>query len=113
MRLDQAKDHYWAEVPALGDSNVRVSQRVLAEYGDVLLTSGAWGTMEIEYDATYEIKGQKYPFYIREFTPFQITRLDLDDFIERRRSSPTRSGWTCSSSRSASTPRDSLRASRC
>ena len=85
VRLEQTKDHYWAEVPALGDSNVRVSQRVLAEYREVLMTSGAWGTMVIEYDATYEIKGKKYPFYIREFTPFQITRLDLDDYIERRR----------------------------
>jgi ATP-dependent Lon protease len=85
VRLEQTKDHYWAEVPALGDSNVRVSQRVLDEYREVLMTSGAWGTMVIEYDATYEIKGKKYPFYIRDFTPFQITRLDLDDYIERRR----------------------------
>jgi ATP-dependent Lon protease len=36
------------------------------------------------YDATYEIKGRKYPFYIKEFTPFQVTRLDLDDYIDRR-----------------------------
>jgi len=85
VRLDQYKDHYWADVPALGDNTVRVSQRVLAEYRDVLMTSGAWGTMAIEYDATYEIKGKKFPFYIREFTPFQITRLDVDDYIAKRR----------------------------
>lgn len=83
-RLEASRDHYWADVPALGESTVRVSQRVLKEYGDVLLTSGAWGTMVVEYDATYEIKGRKYPFYIKEFTPFQVTRLDLDDYIERR-----------------------------
>ena len=46
--------------------------------------SGAWGTMAVEYDATYEIKGRKYPFYIREFTPFQVTRLDIDDFAAKR-----------------------------
>src|SRR5260370_4733934 len=40
--------------------------------------------MAVEYDATYEIKSRKYPFYIKEFTPFQVTRLDLDDYIERR-----------------------------
>ncbi len=62
VRLDQAKDHYWADVPALGDNTVRVSGKILEQYADVLLTSGAWGTMEIEYDATYEIKGRKYPF---------------------------------------------------
>ena len=86
MRLDQARDHYWANVPALGDDTVRVAQKVLAKDGDVLLTSGAWGTMEIEYDGTYELKGRKYPFYIREFTPLQYTRLNLDDFVEKRSS---------------------------
>src|SRR5208337_4232240 len=35
---------------------------------------------------TYEIKGRKYPFYIREFTPLQHTRLNLDDFVEKRSS---------------------------
>lgn len=84
VRLDQARDHYWASVPALGDDTVRVAQKILSQFGDVLLTSGAWGTMEIEYDGTYEIKSRKFPFYIREFTPLQYTRLNLDDFVERR-----------------------------
>jgi ATP-dependent Lon protease len=84
VRLDQAKDHYWANVPAVGDETVRISSTVLATYSDLLLTSGAWGTMEIEYDATYEIKARKYPFYIREFTPLQYSRLNLEDFIEKR-----------------------------
>ncbi len=63
---------------------MRVSQKVLAQYGDVLMTSGAWGTMDMEYDATYEIKSRKYPFYIREFTPLQYTRMNLEDFVEKR-----------------------------
>ncbi len=84
VRLDQGRDHYWASVPALGDDTVRVSQKVLAQYADVLMTSGAWGTMEMEYDGTYEIKSRKFPFYIREFTPLQYTRLSLDDFVEKR-----------------------------
>lgn len=84
VRLDQSRDHYWASVPALGDDNVRVSPKVLAQYSDVLMTSGAWGTMEMEYDGTYEIKSRKYPFYIRDFTPLQYTRLNLDDFVAKR-----------------------------
>src|SRR4030095_8443378 len=84
VRLDQAKDHYWANVPALGDDTVRISSNVLPTYGDMLLTSRAWGTMESEYDATYEIKSRKYPFYLRNFTPLQYSRLNLEDFIERR-----------------------------
>ena len=85
MRLEAGRDHYWADVPALGENTVRVSQKVLHQYGDVLLTSGAWGTMVIEYDATYEIRSRKYPFYIKEFTPFQVTRLDLEDYFAKRR----------------------------
>jgi len=85
VRLDQARDHYWAEVPALGDNFVRISPRVLADYGEVLLSGGAWGTLAIEYDSRYELKGRIYPFFIREFRPFQITRLDLDDYVDKRR----------------------------
>jgi ATP-dependent Lon protease len=84
VRLDAARDHYWAEVPALDDNFVRVSHQVLQEHGEALLSGGAWGTMTIEYDASYELKGRIYPFYIREFHPFQITRLDLHDYIARR-----------------------------
>ena len=80
---------------------------VLERVRRVLLTSGAWGTMVIEYDATYEIKGRKYPFYVKDFTPFQVTRLDVDDFIERRPASPTTNGSTFLSRASASTPRSS------
>ena len=49
VRLEAGKDHYWAEVPAIGENTVRVSQKVLQQYGEILLTSGAWGTMVIEY----------------------------------------------------------------
>src|SRR5207249_9347708 len=78
--------HYGATVAVAGDDTVRDGQKMLAEGGDVLMTGGAWGTMEVEYDGTYEIKGRKYPFYIREFTPLQYTRLNLEDFVEKRHS---------------------------
>lgn len=84
VRLDTARDHYWAEVPALDDNFVRVSPRILREHGEALLSGGAWGTMTIEYDASYELKGRIYPFYIREFQPFQITRLEWDDYVAKR-----------------------------
>jgi ATP-dependent Lon protease len=85
LSYDQRSDHYWADVPALGDSHVRVSERVKREFGDILLTTGAWGTMRVEFDGTYELKGKKYPFNIAEFTPFQVIRLSLDDYVEKRK----------------------------
>jgi predicted ATP-dependent Lon-type protease len=43
VRLDQAKDYYWADVPALGDNTVRIAPRVLEQYRNILMTSGACG----------------------------------------------------------------------
>ncbi len=83
-RLDASKDHYWVEVPALGDDYVRINMKVLKEFADALLGAGAWGTMNVQYDPNYEIRHRIYPFYISEFTPFQVTRLNLDDYIEKR-----------------------------
>jgi len=83
-RLDASKDHYWVEVPALGDEYVRIKMAVLKEFADALLGAGAWGTMNVQYDPKYEIRHRIYPFYINEFTPFQVTRLNLDDYIEKR-----------------------------
>ena len=83
IRLDERRDHYWAEVPAIGSNTVRVSERVREEYGDVLLTSGAWGTISIEYDPSYRLGSTIHPFYVREFRPFQVTRLSLDDYVRK------------------------------
>ena len=83
-RLDASKDHYWVEVPALGDNYVRINMKVLKEFADALLGAGAWGTMTVQYDPKYQIRRRIYPFYIFEFTPFQVTRLNLDDYIEKR-----------------------------
>ena len=87
VRLDQSRDHYWADVPALGDDHVRVAPKVLTQYRDALMTSGAWGTMTIEYDATYELSHKIYPFYIRDFTPFQVILREgsLDEYAAKRR----------------------------
>src|SRR5947209_16334535 len=60
VRLEAGRDHYWADVPALGENTVRVSQKVLREFGDILLTSGAWGTMVVEYESSYEVRRRKY-----------------------------------------------------
>ncbi len=84
MVYDQRQGIYWVDVPAIGDNRVRVSPRVRQEFGDILLSSGAWGTVTIEFDPTFEIKKRKYPFNITDFTPFQVTRLSLEDYQEKR-----------------------------
>jgi ATP-dependent Lon protease len=84
VRLDERRDHYWADIPALGSNTVRVSPVVLKDWQDLLLGPGAWGSMEIEYDASYVLKNNIYPFYLRDFRPFQITKISLEDYIVKR-----------------------------
>ena len=50
----------------------------------MLLTSGAWGTMEIEYDAHLRDQGQEVSVLHPAIHALQYTRLDLDDFIAKR-----------------------------
>jgi len=84
IRLDARKDVYWAEVPAIGEKTVRVSPMVRSRYEDVLLTVGAWGQITVEYDPSAEVDRKRYPFAVVDFVPFQLTRINLDDFLEIR-----------------------------
>ena len=44
-----------------------------------------WGTITLTYDET-EVHNKKIrPFKVTEFTPFQISMIDLNEFIEKRR----------------------------
>jgi len=85
IRLDSRKDTYWAEVPAIGENTVRVASAVRTRYEDVLLTVGAWGQMTLEYEPAAEIEGKRHPFGVVDFVPFQLTRIDLNDFLELRK----------------------------
>jgi ATP-dependent Lon protease len=84
-RLDASKDHYWVTVPAIGENTVRITRNILVEHGDSLLAGGAWGTCTLEYDNNYKIGSRIYPFVMTDFKPFQITRVSLEDYIEKRK----------------------------
>lgn len=84
-RYDQQKDEYFSEIGTIGDQSIRVSPFIIAEYGDILLTSGAWGTAQVSFDPFYKRGGKLYPFVLTDFTPFQITKIDLDMFTRRRK----------------------------
>jgi ATP-dependent Lon protease len=51
----------------------------------MLLSGGMWGTIELTYDEN-EIHNKKIrPFKITGFTPFQVSIINLDEFIQRRK----------------------------
>lgn len=83
-RFDEGKDEYWVDVAALGNQYVRIDPHLIAEYGETLLTTGAWGVFKITYDESYVMRKKLYPFLITEFKPMQITGINLDTWISRR-----------------------------
>jgi ATP-dependent Lon protease len=91
-RYDQAKDEYWADLGALGDQYVRIDPFIINEHGDTLLTTGAWGTVDIAFDDNYTLKSKRYPFYVIKFVPLQITKINVDEWIDKRNSF-TRDEW--------------------
>lgn len=84
VRYEEHLDEYLAEVPALGDRNVRVRKELVEKYGPVLLTTGAYGTYTIAYAPEDRPGKRQSPFVIVEFKPMQITRIEPDEFIEAR-----------------------------
>lgn len=83
-RYDQGKDEYWADINALGDQYVRIDPFIINEYGEKLLTTGAWGTIDIAFDNQYAVRNRRYPFYVVKFVPLQITKICVDDWIDKR-----------------------------
>ncbi len=83
-RFDEGKDEYWVDVTSLGNQYVRIDPHLIAEYGETLLTTGAWGVFKIVYDESYTIRKKLYPFLVTEFRPMQITGINLDTWISRR-----------------------------
>jgi len=84
VRYDETRDEYFAYLSAIQNQYIRVSPHVIAEYGEVLMTSGAWGTITIEFDPSCVINRTIHPFFVTDFVPFQVTDIDLDHYVESR-----------------------------
>lgn len=84
VRLVETEDKYWGSLSAINESFVNVPEELVKRY-PMLLAGGMWGTIELTYDET-EVHNKKIrPFKVVDFTPFQISIIDLDEFIEKRR----------------------------
>ncbi|MGO8900261.1 MAG: BREX system Lon protease-like protein BrxL [Isosphaeraceae bacterium] len=84
VRLQETEDKYWGSISAITESFVNVTECLVRQY-PMLLSGGMWGTITLTYDET-EVHNKKIrPFKVAEFTPFQISVIDLDEYIEKRR----------------------------
>ena len=84
VRLVETQDKYWGAIGAINENFVNVPEDLVKRY-PMLLAGGMWGTIDLTYDET-EVHNKKIrPFKIVDFTPFQISMIDVSEFVEKRR----------------------------
>ncbi len=84
VRLVETEDKYWGSISAINEQFVNIPEGIVRQY-PMLLSGGMWGTIELTYDET-EISNKKIrPFKVLSFTPFQVSVIDVDEYIEKRR----------------------------
>ena len=83
-RLVETEDRYWASISAINENFANIPESVVRQY-PMLLSGGMWGTIDLTYDET-EIHSKKIrPFKVSSFTPFQVSVINVDEFIQKRR----------------------------
>jgi ATP-dependent Lon protease len=91
VRLVETEDKYWGSINAINENFVNVSESLVKQY-PMLLAGGMWGTISLTYDES-EVHNKKIrPFKVLDFTPFQISMINVNEFIQKR-SSFTDSDW--------------------
>lgn len=84
VRLVETEDKYWATIAAINENFVNIPENIVTQY-PMLLSGGMWGTIDLTYDET-EIHNKKIrPFKIKAFTPFQVSVINVSEFIDKRR----------------------------
>ncbi len=88
VRLVETEDRYWGSISAINENFVNIPESIVRQY-PMLLSGGMWGTIDLTYDET-EVHNKKIrPFKVTAFTPFQVSVINLDEFIEKRSSFTT------------------------
>jgi len=84
VRLVETEDKYWGTISAINENFVNVEETLVRQF-PMLLAGGMWGTISLTYDES-EVHNKKIrPFKVLDFTPFQISMIDVREFIEKRK----------------------------
>lgn len=84
VRLVETEDKYWGTIGAINENFVNVPEGLVKQY-PMLLAGGMWGTIQLTYDATQVSSKKIRPFTVIDFTPFQISVIDVNEFTSKRR----------------------------
>lgn len=83
VRLVETEDKYWGSISAINENFVNVAEGLVRQY-PMLLAGGMWGTIELTYDETEVYNKKIRPFKVVTFTPFQVSVINLDDYLQKR-----------------------------
>lgn len=83
VRLVETEDKYWGSIGAINENFVNVPETLVRQY-PMLLAGGMWGTVELTYDEQEVHNNKIRPFKVLDFTPFQISMIDINEFIAKR-----------------------------
>lgn len=83
-RLVETEDRYWGTISAINENFVNIPESIVRQY-PMLLSGGMWGTIDLTYDETETHNKKIRPFKITAFTPFQVSVINLDEFVEHRK----------------------------
>ncbi len=83
VRLEETENRYWGSITSLNERYLNIDERLVRDY-EPLLHGGMWGTVTIGYDEKIVHNKKIRPFVVLEFTPFQVARVQLEDYIAQR-----------------------------
>lgn len=91
VRLDPAKDKYWAEMSNLAIRDANISEEIISEH-EKMLMGGIWAIIDVEYNSTMMIGKKIYPFVVTKIRPIQLSSFDYTK-IARYRSDFSNEEW--------------------
>lgn len=83
VKLDTAKDVYWAHLQNSNIKNGVISDAMVTEH-DKMLMGGIWAIIDIEYDAYSKDGSKGTPFVIQDIKPIQLSTFDNSKLINKR-----------------------------
>jgi len=83
VRLVETEDKYWGAIAAINENFVNMPESIVRQY-PMLLSGGMWGTIDLTYDETEVHKKKIRPFKVTGFTPFQVSVINVDEYIQKR-----------------------------
>ena len=83
VRFLPSENKYWASMDHFGYAKIHILEEFYRRY-ERLLEGGIWAIVDVEFRLPEEGKKDS-PFHIVDLKPIQLTRFDLDEYLDGRR----------------------------